>query len=370
MTSSLAKSAAFLFCAALSASAFASAGQGFSWSFQTTTLSSSGSNVAAAMRNAEAWPVVISDASSSGGYGAAATLFSAGGTVGAPSGSWQNIGTGFFSNLPSRLRAASSPDGRVAFAAADTSGIGLGGRVSSTAGGWGSLPAGTKAVAFDSHGTLYTATNSSVSGVGGYAGNPIVDMSVSPFGEVGVVSADMKFWQFSAWLGTWSSTSLPSVGSSPLTESMDVEYDSLGRPHVVATVNNTLVAWDFSTVTGTWAATTIATNLGGSPRATLAANDNGTVGTAWVDSSGMLIYAYKHDLDNWATSVVTNTGFASGGQVGVTYDYADLPVLAYRSSNNSSINVAYDPVVVPEPADLSLIGVAATLLARRSRRTA
>jgi hypothetical protein len=372
MTARIAKTAAVLFTAALAATtASANPGQGFTWSFQTTSLTSSSSsaNVGAAMRNGLAWPVVVTDFSSSA-PGASATLFPTGSSSGGSgSTNWQNIGTGFFNtSTVYHLRTASSPDGRVAFAASDSSGQGVGARVSSVGGGWGSLPAGTKAVAFDSHGTLYTATNNSVSGVGGYAGSTIVDMSVSPFGDVGVVSMDMKFWQYSSWLGNWTSATLtPSI---PNTESADVEYDSFGRPHVLATFSSTLVAFDFNTVSGTWTSTVLASNVGSSSRATLAANADGTVGTAWIDSSGLLVYAFKHDLDNWGTDIVTSTGntFAPSGQVGITYDYANLPVLAYRNNSTSAIMVAYDPVVVPEPAGLCLAGLAAAVLARRTRR--
>jgi hypothetical protein len=377
MTPKFAKAAAALFLCALTASASANPGQGFTWSFQTTSLNapSSNTNLAMMMRNGLAWPLVVTDYSSptGGGYGSSSSLFPTTGPVGAPTAGshWQNIGSGFFSTTPNRLRSASSPDGRVAFAASDFSG-GLGGRVSSVSGGWGALPAGTKAVAFDANGTLYTATNTAVSGVGGYSGQTIVDMAVSPNGEVGVVSSDMKFWQYSAWLGSWTSATLPTVGTTPLSDSYDVEFDSFGRPHVIASASNTLVAWDFNTVTGNWSATTLATFSSGPVRATLAANTDGTVGTAWVDPAGSLVYAYKSDLNNWATSVVTSTGFTSGsiGQVGISYDYADLPVLAYRTTASPyNVMVAYDPIVVPEPAGVALAAVAACALAAR-RRTA
>lgn len=369
MPLSLAKTAGFLFCAALTASAtFANPGQNFTWSFQTTSLSSSSTyHIAAAMRNGQAWPVVITDYNSYP-YGAAATLFPTSGGISSPSTNWQNIGSGFFSTSVNRLRAATSPDGRVAFAAADSSYNGIGGRVSSVTGGWGGLPADTKAVAFDASGNLYTASKTTVSGVGGYSGATIVDMDVSPAGEVGVIASDMKFWQYSGWLGAWTSATLSTT--YPNSESMDVAYDSFGRPHVVATYSSTLVAFDFNTVSGTWNSTTLASNVSSSTRLTLAANDDGTVGTAWVDNNGLLTYAYKHDLNNWATSIVTSTGstFSSAYQVGITYDYADLPVLAYRPYNGSNIIVAYDPVVVPEPAGLAVIGLATAVLARRTRR--
>ena len=357
----------------LSAAASASPSGQFTWTIQDTGVMAGGvTRTAAAMRNGLAWPVIIAD----GGVGApgqALTLLPvASGTI--PSTYWRNIGSGFFTTNPTyRLRAASSPDGRVAFAAAASSGMAIGGRISSVNGGWAGLPSGTTAVAFDKDGNLYTAGDRTVSGAGGYTGAPVVDLAVSRLGDVGVIDTTGKYWQYSPWVGSWLSATLPVTSLNP--DTLDLEFDSFGRPHIVGVAGGTqLIAADFSTVSGTWSYTALASYIsGGKGSSTLAANSDGTVGVSWIDSSGMLMYSYKDDVNSWATASVISTGMTGSFPVpGLVYDYAGLPVISYVgvSSGSPRILLAYDPIVVPEPAGLGLVFAASMLMCRRWRRAA
>lgn len=345
----------------------------FTWTIQDTGFAAgNATHVAAAMRNGLAWPVIIADGGNPPGQ--AFTLF----PVLSPSPAnshWRNIGSGLFtSSTATRLRTASSPDGRVAFVATAGS-TSLGGRVSSATGGWTGLPVGTVALAFDKDGNLHTAAERSISSRAGYAGGAIVDIAVSRQGDVGVVDAAGKYWQYSPWVGGWLSATfqMPQLGP----DTIDLEFDSFGRPHIIGmSSGNQLVAASFSTVSGNWTYTTISTTASYKGPSTLAANDKGTVGFSWIDSiSGMLMYSYKDDVNAWETAGVTSAGF--GGTAlpvpGLAYDYAGLPVISYvfnSSGVSPRIFLAYDPVVVPEPAGMGLVLAGPMLLRRRPRQAA
>lgn len=352
-------------------SAEAAPGTGITWSFQSTNISLTGGQTAVAMRNGMAWPVIITDfQTASSSYGSAYSLFPSS-LDGSSRGSWQGIGSGFYTSEPGRLRAASSPDGRVAFAAEAPSspGAGMGGKVSSVSGGWGSLVSGTLAVSFSDSGSLFSAGLGSVAGVGAYPGmSSIIDMAVAPNGDVGVVESSstggVRYWHYSAWNG-WTSATFASNTPSFWSPSIDVEFDSLNRPHIVGvTTAGQVLALDFSTVTGTWSSTILANSVGTSYCA-LAANSKGTVGTAYL-SSNQVVYAYKDDNAEWASTVVA---FSSRSQelLGIDYDYADLPVLSY-SDYTGMLTLAYDPIVVPEPTGVALVSVLTGVSLLRRRR--
>ncbi len=334
------------------------------WAFQNTTILDGGSPVLT-MRNGLAWPVVLeTSVSVSGGLGAY-SLFPAVGQL--PSGKANWLGIGRIAGPTGRWRSASSPDGRVAYAFGMLTGPSSS-AISSVCGGWGTLPADTKAVSFGPDGQLFTATRNAVAGAPPLPSTDIIiiDMDVSPFGDIGVIDSSMTYWHYSNWTGAWANTSIKSVTQAPtlIPDSMDIEFDALGRPHLVGTASSQVWAFDFSTVTGSWSGSAIGASTG--QWVTLAADSTGTVGTAWVaPSNGGLIYAFKDDNADWITSIVTIDA-TMGKSPSIAYDYADLPVIAYYGPSNMML--AYDPIVVPEPAVLGLLAVGSVLLLRRHSR--
>jgi len=332
-----------------SASVSANPGAPLNWSFQDTTFSST-DVVVLAMRGGNAWPVIASNQNAS-----TLSLFPTG---------WHQIGpSNVFSNAYV-LRAASSPDGRVAF-----TGLEANGRIIAANGASSSLPSNVIAASFDNAGNLYTAQVSggntySVSGAPAYTGQRIVDIDVSPFGEIGVVDESYNYYQYSPAIG-WTEAE-PFINNLD-SDTMDLEFDSFGRPHILGYDFASIISCDFDTTTGDWSETILANNVN-RPGA-LAASEDGKVGTSWVDSDGFLQFSFKDDLAPWTTSFVTANA-DSFGSVGVAYDYDNLPVLAYTDSSSGRLHLAYDPVIpAPEPASCAalLILSADRLLRRRSR---
>jgi hypothetical protein len=334
----------------LAAPILANPGAPLNWSFQNTTFNSA-DTVALGMRGGSAWPVIASNQPDS-----ILSLFPTG---------WHQVGpTSAFSNAYV-LRAANSPDGRVAF-----TGLEANGRIIAPNGAVSSLSSNVIAASFDNTGNLYTAqvsggSNYSVTGAPAYTGQRMIDIDISPFGEIGVIDENYIYHQYSTATGWTLVESFMSYSVD--TDSMDLEFDSFGRPHVLGLDGASIVAYDFDTTTGDWSETILANGIYRS--SALAASEDGKVGTSWVDQFGNLQFSYKDDLAPWSTSFVTSNA-DSFNAVGVSYDYDNLPVIAYTHSNTGNLWLAYDPIIpAPEPASLSalLILSAGGLLRRRAR---
>ncbi|MGE5607832.1 MAG: hypothetical protein ACM359_01130 [Bacillota bacterium] len=349
---------------ALAVSAWGKPGDKLEWAIQDTGIAASSSGqTALAMRSGLVWPVIFTESQS----GTAYTLVPAGGKT-PGSGSWQTMGTGLYQRPASRLRVASSSGSMVIFGGYSSS---SGGSVYSTAGGWSSLGSDVTHAAFSRDGNLVTATRNGVVGLPTYSGSTIVDMAVSSAGDVGIIDSSSRYWQYSPWVGRWLSTSFSSLsGVSMRTESLDLEFDSMGRPHVIGSSGNSVYAFDFSTITGTWQVSALAalSGISSTLSPTLIANQKGEVATAWVnaESNGNLMFSYKPDNGDWVTSVVTSGASRMQRQIGLAYDYADNPVISYIG-DGGRIMLAYDPVVVPEPGVMGLLAVSGLIALRRNR---
>ncbi|HEX2973895.1 MAG TPA: hypothetical protein VHP11_16295 [Tepidisphaeraceae bacterium] len=346
---------------AASSSAWAKPGEQREWAIQDTGISSSSTgSTSLAMKSGLAWPMIFTGSP----VGPAYTLVPAGGTK-AAAGSWQPLAAQPQFPQSQRYRAITSPDGRIALMPGSS-----GGAIYSAAGDWSYLASDVQAVAFDRSGRLVTATREGVAGLPRYSGSNIVDMDISPAGDIGIIDATSRYWQYSPAVGKWLNTSLSSVSPATIrADTMDLEFDSFGRPHIVGSASSTIYAFDFSTITGTWQASMLSTMAGSSglSSVTLVANDNGEVATAWVAAdTSSLMFACKSDNGDWVTSLVAGDASRSQRQLGLAYDYADLPVISYIGSNGR-VMLAYDPVAVPEPASFALLTLTGLIALRRNR---
>ena len=330
--------------------AVASASPGpFTWVFQDTGWWSAGGS-SLAMRDGNAWPVIFD------GDGSAYSLFPV--TNPETGTNWFRIGSNLYPSGSGK--AKSSPDGRVSFQN-DQAAV-----VSSKPAGW--TPLGNLRVAFDRDGALHTAQGQNA-GIPGYEGGDIMQLAISPAGEIGIIDGDMMYHQYSAWIG-WGNFDLNSLQSYSEPGYMDLEFDSLGQPHAIGIDydNNNLNVYDFDIVTGEWNAQSLGTvNYWDSSE--LAASGDGKVGTAWV-YDGTLYYAYKDGASPWTVTVVFSDqgGGLNDQKAGIEYDYAGLPVLSFEYEENYCL--AYDPAsTLPEPATMALLAIGGVgILVRRRRR--
>jgi len=330
---------------AMPAHATPGGGPSFLWSFHDTDGAPTSSQNALAMRNGNVWPTVFNGGGD--GFG----LFSTG---------WQLIGQNFVAANP-RLRAAQSTAGGVAVVDG-IEGVVLNVPNSFAAIGDGSI--GIIDVAFTPDGTLATLNEFgeiSIAPPPTGAANDIVAFDVSPFGEIGGVTTFGEFVEYSPLTATWSVTSLTSKGFLPFSdEGLSMTYDSAGRAHV----GNAGNVASFDPVLGDW----VVSSLPGDPSdfIELEANAFGVAGTAFFDGDD-LVYAYNDNNAGWQTTVVTTVpgGGPANQLVGINYDFEGLPVLAY--SYGGTLEVAYDPIVVPEPASAVLLVGVGCLLVRRRR---
>ena len=104
---------------------------------------------------------------------------------------------------------------------------------------------------------------------------------------------------------------------------------------------------------------------------TMTADGKGGVGLAYVDVDGFLQYCYNDGGGMWSNETVMNfetsqNVLASSPRVsvGLAFDADDNPVISYRDEYYG-LSLAYDPVVIPEPAILGLLVLGASLIRRR-----
>jgi hypothetical protein len=361
----------------------ATEGSLLNWNYQLTGFkgypNSNGMQTAVALRDGQVWPVIFAE--NNNRYLQAYSLY----PVQNPTTqlNWHQIGTNLLQDPgPAALSAVTSSDGRVgAFlnipSTSPMSSAVVGGP---SPNGFGGAMTGVQAIAFDSQGNLIQGTQTTVPPIqGAPTVGPVVDIAVSPAGDLGVLDSQMKYYQKMSMTGSWGYVNLAQAVTPPITslQYTDLAIDSLGRPHVTGIQGNSLVALDFNITSGRWVSQVLGSSLEPILGATLAADDQGRVAAAWVETTATganLKYACKDGLDSWMTQTVTSTAgpyppifqqtetLYSRQRVGLAFDANDLPLISFVGQSGN-IWLAYDPV--PEPSILALLisGVAFSLVA-------
>lgn len=347
------------------------------WSFQRTgfrTIHNYASpQTALSMRSGETWPVVYGiDGNSLNAYSLFPVVNPAGNHNFQPATNWHQIGSNLAGSQPLLTSAylqadSSSPDGfavsvqsnDVGSKYPDVAAIG------NSTSGFQSPMIGVQVVKFDDDGNAITASNTLLPNLSWDV--KLFDIAVSPFGDVGAVTqtvatnvgtSAITYWQQSSLLGNkWLSTSIPidARSESPLIgPSVDLNFDSVGRPHIVGvSKSNKVMAYRFDAMTGGWVSSTL-DSPSNPPIADIvdvaaASNDDGILGAAWV-KKGVLKYAYLDTKEISPSWVVTNvaattpTGLqlAPTQGVGLAFDHAGLPEISFVDAMRQ-IWIAYDP---------------------------
>jgi hypothetical protein len=358
------------------------------WAYQPTGFQAgsfgSGPQTALAMRDGRTWPVIFSPSLTGPGISAYSLypVLNPSMTMMQPT-YWHQVGSNLLyssSGSDSILSAATSSDGRVGAVAryndyfADQSAAVIGGsRI-----GFGAAMSGVRAIDFDSQGNLVKGTANTIP-MTLFSGR-LVDIAVSPMGDLGAIDDQGYYYQKMSWTGSWGRF----AGLQP-TVHADLAMDSLGRPHVVSQSPSTggLIASDFDVMGGTWTSQILASSISSIYfGATVAADSRGNIGAAWVQDVGgafAVEYAQK-GKDGWFTHEVTTGVYnpwyggcdsvASQQRVGLAFDANDFPVISFVAGSGN-IWLAYDPPsTVPEPCSLMLLATGAVvtlLIAGKSR---
>ncbi|MEM1446215.1 MAG: hypothetical protein AAGF84_09185 [Planctomycetota bacterium] len=267
-----------------------------------------------------------------------------------PSNFWHNIGDGVGGGIP--VRSAVSPSGNVAALTPGQPGTIYGPTGTATP-----LPGSPVAVTYSPGGVLITADQTgSVQGFAYNGPTNITDIAVSPFGEGGVL-ADDTF----VYAPTGTEIILGDLGFGFPQGEGSLNFDAQGRPHIV--FPNSQV-FTFDSIAAAWSATTLDSGLPSfGPLLSIESDATGLTGVGYVDSSDNLMFAYWTAAAGWQQTVV-DVGVDDNYQVGLDFDYDNLPVLSYVK--NSRVHVAYDPIVaVPEPAVVAVAMVGLTLIKRQ-----
>ncbi|MEX0744067.1 MAG: PEP-CTERM sorting domain-containing protein [Phycisphaeraceae bacterium] len=313
------------------------------WLFQDTGHGASSDQTAVALRSGLAWPVIFS------GDGDAFGLFA---TEDFSGNHWQPIGGGLPLNGP--VIAKSSSDGRIlAYSPWNSSVV-----VGSPSGGFTlhNAQAGT----FGPDGSLTLASSFSIP----TGGAPIIDMAVASDGTLGAIADNGRYYENR--FGQWQSLDFDDFGPQVWGDQARLTFDAQSRPHISAVSSGDVYTFHFSTAAGEWVTTEHGfTEADFIPIASTTLN-GGEVGISWIEN-GTLKYSLFDGTGTWTQSAVT-TGFMEPWQgLGLAFDWDGLPVISFE--RNGGYWLAYDPVPVPEPTSLALLGIGGLMLMRR-RRTA
>lgn len=104
----------------------------------------------------------------------------------------------------------------------------------------------------------------------------------------------------------------------------------------------------------------------GSEYFSMAIDNTGGIGVAFIDTDDMLTFSHN-DGGGW----VSDTDIAQvllGSDVSLAFDADDNPLICYSDfDHGGDLYLAYDPVMVPEPATVVLLAIGTAILRRRRR---
>jgi len=172
----------------------------------------------------------------------------------------------------------------------------------------------------------------------------------------------------STWYGASLGTNFPTSSYTVLS----LAYGPNDEPAIAVKSGNALLVSQFDIQSGAWVTEQLSTTVG-STRVNLAFDGQGRPAVAYVATDGSIHYRID-DGAGWQDIVLPRgldpvSGLAvdplSGSDAALAFDRFDNPVIAYGGT--AGIMLAYDPVVVPEPASLLMLCAGLALLRPRRR---
>jgi hypothetical protein len=346
-----------------------------SWTFQNTGfLGGVDWQTALAMRDGDTWPVIFSVSNNSNYNGVQAySLYPV--LNQQTDTNWWQIGTNLLpcNGGSATLSAATSPTGSFAAVvrtSGDTNPWDNTAVIGSSANGFGPVMSGVRAIGFGSTGTPIFGTQSAVPSM-----QPLASVAAMPNGDVAALDEGGNYYQQSNLLGGWQYQK----NVTPPTPFAALAVDTLNRPHIISNFGGEggLVASDFNVMTGQWTSQTLCSMPFVDEQPAIAADGLGGVGAAWVQanpanpSTVALEYAYNNGASGWVLHTVTTSVFNTAAStyenvmpsldVGLAFDANNFPVISFEAGKGQ-IWLAYDPVTVPEPSTLALLGIGAVSL--------
>ena len=140
---------------------------------------------------------------------------------------------------------------------------------------------------------------------------------------------------------------------------------------IAAVDDGELSVASFDPVAGGWVSELLDTGLQ-SARVNLVYNSLGQPALSYVAEDGLLHYRINEG-SGWLdyiladTDPLLNVEAMTGTEASLAFDYDDVPVIAYYGQDG--IMLAYDPIIVPEPASVLLLIVGSFVLRRTKKES-
>lgn len=149
------------------------------------------------------------------------------------------------------------------------------------------------------------------------------------------------------------------VNGVHISGALDMTLSSNDVPYVAYVDNGHLKACSYDVHSGSWMFSSL--DYIGSDNFCMATDGEGGVGLAYVTDNDMLKFIFN-DGSGWRLGEeLTAADYHT--QVGLAFDDEDNPVISY--GNGGDVWIAYDPVVVPEPATLGLLLIGGIMAGRK-----
>jgi len=151
----------------------------------------------------------------------------------------------------------------------------------------------------------------------------------------------------------------PEIGSGQI----DMALTNNDVPYVLYDDSSTLKYATYDRQTDSWMTGDLGALSGGN--FCVAADDNGGIGVAYVTEFAglnMLGFAYNNGSGWMLPERLTLADMNK--MVGLAFDYENNPVISFVD-NTGKMKIAYDPVVIPEPATMAIFALGFALIRRK-----
>jgi hypothetical protein len=163
----------------------------------------------------------------------------------------------------------------------------------------------------------------------------------------------------------WSFNSIDQYNVHPDTYQIDMAIGAGDIPWIAYTQQRYVQYATYDVQQQNWIHGILGQSFGSGPGIlSMASDDTGGIGVAYIGLNDMLTFAYNDGSGFWTYDAgIAQVSYRS---LALEFDAHNNPVICYTNSSGQ-LSLAYDPVTVPEPASAAIIALGAALTASKRK---
>lgn len=163
----------------------------------------------------------------------------------------------------------------------------------------------------------------------------------------------------------WSFNRIDQSSVHPDPFNIEVAIGAGDIPWIAYTQQSYLRYATYNVQQQSWVSGLIGQSLGLEPGSfSMASDGTGGIGIAYISTGNMLTFAYNNGSGFWTYDGIAQTsGYRN---VALEFDAHNNPVICYTNSSGQ-LSLAYDPLMIPEPASSAIIALGAALIASKRK---